>query len=497
MNEAGPRPREGALSPYLRAIQAHRVVFGLAVLLAVAAAAIWTASSQKEYSASAQILVTPLPQDNQSFLGFELVRDSGDPTRTVQTAAALIETREAAEATASQLDNGQTAQQVLDSISIQPEGESNVLDVTATADSPGEAAEIANAYAESSLDQRKSKVESQAEAEIQRLESNGETSSETERRINSLENLREHGDPTLALSQKATPSDSAVGASAVIVIGLALLAGLAIGTGAAVVLELTAHKIRDEAEAIELYPLPILARVPVLPRSARKMRAGGVWPLPPRVREPFRTITTQLRRGTGHRTVMLTSGSTGDGKTTSSINLAMTMAIGGHSTILMDTDFRKPGVRQALQIDGRTAAPFNPAKAADALIDVPGVKNLRLLAPRPADGQNEAMFEAFADRLPSMISQLSELADFIVIDTPPIGEISDALRVAPHVDDILLVVYPGSTNRANYEVMRDLLERAGDRPSGLLVIGDHTGAASTYYGYEMERRHRGAPDPPD
>lgn len=490
-----PRPKEGALSPYLRAIQAHRVVFVVVVLATVAAAAIWTSTSSKEYSASAKILVTPLPQDNQSLLGFDLLRDSGDPTRTVQTAAALFESRAAADAVAKTL-GGETGEQVLSSISVQPEGESNVLDITATADSPDRAALTANAFTTAVLRLRHETLERQIGREIKRLEGKP-ANEENERRLQTLSRLAEQGDPTLGLTQRATPSNSPVGASAAIVIALALLAGLAIGTGTAVVLELTAHRIRDEDEAVDLYPLPVLARLPVLPRRARRGGSSGPWALPPSVREPFRTVMTQLHRNEGHKVVMFTSGSTGDGKTTSSINLAMTMALGGHSTILMDTDLRKPGVVDSLGLETPPAAgvPGVMEPAARSLLPVPGVDNLRVLVPQIAATDNEAMIETFTEHLPTLIEEISRLAEYVVVDTPPLGEISDALRIMPHVDDTVIVVYPGNTNRANYEVMRDLLERSGNKPTGLLLIGDRTGATTTYYGYGMERSRKGVLSP--
>jgi Mrp family chromosome partitioning ATPase/capsular polysaccharide biosynthesis protein len=490
------RAREGALAPYFRAIQAHRLIFVLVVLATVAAATVWTSTAQKEYSASAEILVTPLPQDNQSFLGFDLLRDSGDPTRTVQTAAALIETREAADQTAAALNDGRTGVQILDSISVQPAGESNVIDVTATAESPTLAALTANAFTIATLQIRRERLEAQVAEEIARLQA-GPVDSDTQNRIDTLTALKEHGDPTLALAQRATPSSSPNGASAAIVIGLALLAGLAIGTATAVVLELTAHKIRDEEEAVELYPLPILARVPVLPRSTRRQQAAGRWPMPPSVREPFRTVMTQLQSESSRRVVMLTSGSTGDGKTTSSINLAMTMALGGHSTILMDTDLRKPGVGSALQLPGGQSPSTvldDPASIERSLVAVPGLDTLRVLNPSAFGAQDETLIERFAEQLPAVLEQVSKLAEYVVVDTPPLGEISDALRITPYADDVIVVTYPGNTNRANYEIMRDLLERSGAQPTGLLVIGDRTGASTTYYGYGMEQQRRGLPD---
>lgn len=488
------RTGEGALSPYLRAIQAHRLVFILAVAATVAASVAWISIAGNQYSATAQLLVTPLPQDDKTFLGFDVLRDSGDPTRTVQTAAALIETREAADQASETLRNGgETGDQILDSISVEPEGESNVLAVTATADSPQQAAAIANAFTAAALKIREETLEAQLEPEIERLRS-GPLDSDSQNRIDTLERLQEQGDPTLALAQPAVPSDSPVGASAALVVGLALLAGLAIGTAASVLLELTARKVRDEEEAVRLYPLPILARVPKLSRQAMRHSSSGDWPMPPAVREQFRTLLTQIQRDPQRRIVMFTSGSTGDGKTTSSVNLAMTMALAGHSTLLMDMDLRKPGVGETLNLPATRSASTildinTPVE--DLLVPVPEIEGLKMLAPGAFGEHDEMLIERLAEQLPEIIKRASGSAEYVVVDTAPLGEVSDALRIVGHVDEVVLVVRPGNTNRANYEVMRDLLERSGDRPDGLLVIGDRTGATKSYYAYGAERERAG------
>ena len=481
--------RESALTPYIRAIQAHRLIFIVIVIVTVAAAAIWTARASTEYEATARVLVTPISIDNQSYLGFDLLRESGDPTRTVQTAAALLETRTAADATAEKLGGKLTGEQVLAKLSIQPEGESNVLDITATADSPTEAAEIANVFTATALGQRSNALKKQVNSEIAELEAGG-LDKETENRIAALESLVNHGDPTLSFAQKATTSQSPVGPSAPLVIILALIAGLAIGTITVVVIELSARRVRDEDEAMELYPLPILARVPVLDRRARRRRAAGGWPMPPSVHEPFRTLLTQIQRDESKRRIMFTSGSTGDGKTTSSINLAMTMAIAGHKTILLDTDLRKPAVADALDLTERPGPDDPDADLSHALLSVPGVDALSVLTPVNTDIKGDADIERLFDRFPSILAEASARAEYVIIDTPPLGEISDALRIADAIDELILVVYPGKTNRANFEIMRELLERSGDRPAGMLVIGDRTGASTTYYGYGLEQRHR-------
>ena len=88
---------EPALGPYLRAIRAHRAVVILTTLAFVLAALFWlTFARTPTYEATANLLVTPLPQDDQIFRGLQLLRDSGDPTRTVQTASSLVTSNEAA-----------------------------------------------------------------------------------------------------------------------------------------------------------------------------------------------------------------------------------------------------------------------------------------------------------------------------------------------------------------------------------------------------------------
>jgi Mrp family chromosome partitioning ATPase/capsular polysaccharide biosynthesis protein len=464
-------------------------VFVVVVLAAVAAAGIYTKTSTKEYSSTAQILVTPIAQDNTSFIGLNLLRESGDPTRTVQTAAALLETRQIADAAAEELADGRTGEQILDAVSVQPEGESNVLDITATADSPEEASRTANAFANSALEVRNHILHEQIVEEIERLESQPKLGSEQERRIASLKTIENRGDPTMQLAQEASGTGSPTGASAPLVIGLALIAGLALGTGTAVVLEMAERRIRDEEEAVDLFPNPILARVPLPNRNQKRALGDGNWIMPANIREPFRMLMAQLRREGNHRTILLTSGSTGDGKTTSSINLAMTTALAGHPTILVDTDFRKAGVSEALRIQPTVMRNemANPDALGAALQQVPGVEHLRVLAPAVRDPTDDQLIERFSERMPAMLEEAAKLAEFVIVDTPPLGEISDALRIAPAADEIIVVVYPGKTNRANYEIMRELLDRAGDRPRGLLVIGDRTGAVSTYYGYGMQR----------
>ncbi len=476
------------------------------MLAAVGAAIAWTALRPADYQATANILLTPLAQEDTQFQGLNAVREAGDPTRTAQTAATLIKSTAAADRTARELGGDWTAKKVLDAISVTPEGESNILAVTAKTDDATEAQQLANTFARESLAARRDIIARQATAEVERLRASQddlgegtEAAATVTERINALEKVRVDGDPTLTLSQAATKPESPSGPPMAVIVLLAALAGFTLGSGAALLLELTERRIRNEDETVALYPLPVLARIPLLKSSQLRGRQASGWHMLPAVREAFRTLMIQLGphpEGRAH-VVMVTSASTGDGKTTSAVNLAAAAAASGDPVILLDFDLRKPDVGRTLGVQPGTELTglLQPdTQLRDLLSPAPGLPALSVLTTTVAEG-DVALVEALSRRLPELIADARELCNYVVIDTAPIGEISDALRLVGDVDSIIVVTKPGNTNRANFEMMRDLLERTAYTPAGFLVIGDSTPRTSAYYAYGATGRELFLQDP--
>ena len=91
-------------------------------------------------------------------------------------------------------------------------------------------------------------------------------------------------------------------------------------------------------------------------------------------------------------------------------------------------------------------------------------------------------------RLPQLVAEARSLADHVIIDTPPLGEISDALRLLGFVDEVVIVVRPGNSDRVGLSTTADLLARTGTDPAGFLVVGDTPGQTSSYYAYGHHRR---------
>jgi Mrp family chromosome partitioning ATPase len=199
----------------------------------------------------------------------------------------------------------------------------------------------------------------------------------------------------------------------------------------------------------------------------------------------------QLReKGDAGGVIVLTSASSRDGKTTSSVNLAASLAAAGNDCVLLDLDLRKPDIGRLLHIaNGPEVAALQEvgASLSELLVPAPGLPSLRVLATKPTES-DMILVDAINRRIPELIEEARGLAQYVVVDTAPLGEVGDALRVVGEADDVVVVVRPGSTTLAGFEVMRDLLERVGQRPAGMLLIGAPGGTTSSYYGYGATRR---------
>lgn len=485
-----PRPQQSALDPYIDAIRGHALLVLLVMGAVVAASVAWLALRAPEYRSSAEILVTPLPAETVAIVGIPVIQDLRDPTRTIQTAAELVDSQAAAQRTARALGNDWTRRKVSAAVDVQPKGETNILQVTAVAETPDLAARLANTFAESALSVRRATMRAQAAAAIpsvrarlRQLPPGSGGVAELQTKLNRLEALRTGQDPTLSLAQRATPSSSQVGPSAAMVLALALLAGAVLGVGTALAVDrLTPARVTSEEELVDIFPLPILARLPILSRQLRGTLSLDVQP---EAREALRTVQLQLDLRDGRpRTVMITSPSPGDGKTTTAVALGVTIADAGAQVVLIDTDVRRMPIRASLDADSEampSASRGRPTPSSGKGSGPPLGKLLRRVAGHPNFQLLDAMDAGFDSTDASARGRFAELVraakkefDYVLLDTPPIGVISDALTLLDLVDDVLIVAKIRDTRRLHVEVARDLLGRARVTPAGYIVIGERT-----------------------
>lgn len=504
---AAATPTEGsAVGAYARALRNHKLIALALFLLVFTPAMAIALSRSRSYQATARLLVNPLPQDDTTFIGLPLIRDSGDPTRTMQTAATLVDSPQAAQRTALALGNGWSTRRVQSAVSVQPEGQSDILDITASDSSARRAARIANAFAGSALSSRAQQLRGVVAQAIATTTSQlagirntaAIAAADLQDKLNQLRALSSGRDPTLSLSESAAVPTSPSGLSPALIIVLGLVGAVALASAGVLIIELMrTRRLLTEQELFALIPAPVLARVPLLPRRLRRTRSMLRAPLPGAVSEALRGVRIQLDLLRGrHRTILITSAFHGDGKTTTAINLAREMAETGAQVILVDADMRKPDLAPSLELDPLIPLPDalesdQPFSYALSPTTIPALRVL----PSWADPEFTSL-DRVAFALGAALHEGLEEADYVILDAPPLGEVADVLRLIGLVDDVLLVSRLGHTPMGTLEVARELLDRAGRLPTGHVIIGSSPRHAPGYgYYYSSGERNRATSSP--
>lgn len=494
LNASGDAPSYGptqqAVGPYLHAVRRRWLLVLVVTLLAAGAAAFTVHRITKQYSTSASILVTPLPEGDT--LGIGTVVDDGDPARTVQTAATLIDSPEAAALAARTLGRPWTPSSVFKAVTVTPRGASDVIAVTATAPTPIAAERLADTFAHGAITYRAKVVQQQVASLISGLQArldllNTSPSSSAQvaplaATLAQLKDIQASGrDPTMSVTATAQLPNTPNGAASWLVVLLALAGGFAVASVAALGLETFSVQVRDREELNTLYPLPVLAAIP----EVRALRAdAGIppWDLPADAFEQLRMLRVQLSLAAGDGVIMVTSAQAADGKTTVCAGLAAAFAEADHEVILIDFDVRKPGLQGLLGVemtdhgDRESRSRFLEG----AVVDVPRLPGVRLmLAPRGDKASAELMLK----RLPKLLAKARLAADIVIVDTAPVGEVSETLSLAPSCDQVVFVARPRRTDRRRLTLARDLLERVGAPPVGLVLVGKETGLPRGSYTY--------------
>ncbi len=197
----------------------------------------------------------------------------------------------------------------------------------------------------------------------------------------------------------------------------------------------------------------------------------------------------QVQTARGTRIVMVASATVGEGKTLTSVNLALTLSESfRRQVLLVDADLRRPTVHDLFQISN--ASGLNDGLKADhdgklALIEVS--PRLTVL---PAGGPNQdPMSGLSSERMRRIIEEASARFEWVVLDTPPVGLLPDANLLAEMVDMIVLVIGAGSTPLHLVQSAVKALNR--DRIVGVVLNRvDESQGAYQYYDYATTRRDR-------
>jgi succinoglycan biosynthesis transport protein ExoP len=248
-----------------------------------------------------------------------------------------------------------------------------------------------------------------------------------------------------------------------ILVGTAL--GIIGGIGIAVLLGIINRKVRTTEDINTYLKLNTIADIPYCRKSANGSRLVSDPEVSINYRESCAVFSSIFQYIAGQKqikTIYITSSVSGEGKTTLSINLALSLAGKGKNVVLIDCDTRRPAVAESLGIGENISSLQDvlngKAKVEDALI----VYNDNLLVLRT--DINETPLDT--DEFKNILKTLREYNDFIIIDTPPVGLVSDALLLNSCVDGVLFVI---KHDYADMGVIADSINSVKD--SGAEIIG--------------------------
>lgn len=498
MNTVTPSVSSGRTRvEHLLAIVRRRTpIIALVIVLVGGVSLVANLRREEVYTASASLLFRD-PGFDQKISGSTNISPSQDPAREAATNQLLVDLPTVANRAAQALGNGVTRQDVQESVTSSSSGLSNLIDVEATRNDPREAARFANAFATAYIVFRKEADRAKIEqalnllrAQISELTGASATSQQARTlrsRQDQLELLSSLQTGNAELVQAATvpgqPSAPRVKRN----VAFALVLGALLGLGAALIAERLDRRLRDLDEVEAVFGRPVLTSVP-RSRNLERSQAGAD---DPRATEPFQLLRSNLRFfnvAAPAKVVMMTSPMSGDGKSTVSLGLAQAAARAGGRVLLVDCDLRKASLERRLVLTesgpGVAAILAGESDLRSAVVGVPASKASDdvhfdfLSGGGPVPNATELFESAAAERL---IDEMRESYDLVVLDTPPITVVSDAIPIVGLSDGVVVVLRPGSTHRDTAARLRDQLASAETRVLGI-VVNAVSSSSEYYYG---------------
>jgi non-specific protein-tyrosine kinase len=497
---------------YIGVLRRRYPIILLIAALAVGVAFARSATATRIYEAQSLVLVTDPGAQTA-------LNQGGGPSVDIPTEIQLIYSGPIQESAARRL--GKDAADVTD-LSVTPVGDTRLIAITAQSPSPRVAQRAANVYANRYVSVRKAQAIDNAERQIRLYQAKRErqqaqldalnnqinttgvppTTDQIAQRTdleNQIEATNEQIDDlqiqaelrviggALVVQEAGLPSDPVEPTPMRdVLLGLAL--GLVLGLAVALLAEFLDDKIKS-AEDITRYAkgLTTLAEIPTIGRERYGRKLVALDDPSSGAAEAYRSLRTSLRLialRSPIGTLLVTSSMAGEGKTTTVANLGVTMARAGVRVVLVDLDLRRANLAEMFGGEnerGLMSVLVGEAELKDVLIDVPvatGVPPLRVLPagvlpPNPSEVMSTG-------RLADVLATVRSTSDLVIIDSPPIVPVTDAVVLSARVDSVLMIVKAGRTRRRHLTKSMEMLGQA-DAPMIGAVLND--AGRHVRYGY--------------
>ncbi len=455
------------LSDYIRILRKNWLIIVVLTLVGLGAAAAYSLTRTPIYESSSTVFVSTQTGGTAA----ELQQGSNFTQARINTYVGLATTPVVLNPVIADLDLGVTASELKSDVSASAALNSTLITITASDPDPVQAANIANAVA-ASLSSAVPQLEPEA----------ADGSSPV--RLSRVSDAQ----PALKPSSPNVPLNLALGT----------LVGLALGIGVAVLRTTLDNRVRTPRDAEQVTSAPPIGAIAYDTKAKERPLIVHADPLSPRA-ESFRALRTNLQfldMG-GRASFVITSSIPSEGKSTTTINLAIALADAGKRVALIDTDLRKPKVAEYLGMEGGaglTDVLIGRAKVTEVM-QVWGGRSLYVL---PAGKIPPNPSELLGSRQMSMLLDMLEKDfDVVLCDAPPLLPVTDAAILARATSGALLVIAAGRTTKHQLTGAVEALNTVGAKLAGFVMSMVPTRGPDSYYsayGYGYGYGYREVPD---
>jgi capsular exopolysaccharide synthesis family protein len=271
----------------------------------------------------------------------------------------------------------------------------------------------------------------------------------------------------------------------------AILAGLALALGLAFGIEYLDDTVKTPEDVTRRLGLPLLGLVPAVRGDRVPLLTGAV---PHDFGEAFRSLRTSLVFTSGSeatRIIAVTSTQPLEGKTTNACNLAAALALGGSRVLLIDADMRRPGLHKTMGLHnglGLSHLLVGQSRVRDVIQRTREPNLFVITAGRTPPNPSELLS---SDRMEQFIANLSHGPfDWVVIDTPPVLAVTDAVILTQRVASVVFVIGSEMTRRVHVERALETLRAGGARSIGAVLnrvdFDRNKYYYARYYGYQYK-----------
>ena len=523
MFEAGSQAKDTpGLEEYLAAARQRKWLIVLCGLIGLAAAFLVTISLENRFEASARVLVNPTPVGSTDG---RLVNPSLEREREV------VDSIQVGREVVTQLGLVVAPNGLLRELDVVFVADSDTLELNFVDPDPQLAQDVVNSFAQQYVALRNAEAATLDEARISEFRVEANTLMDILEEINAeilaLERQRSTADPTVIASlntqiteevrertqlradlrsvnrdisdaqisantrtppavflQQAALPEVPTGFSDNIVRALGLVLGLGGGAALAFVLQRLDRTARESGDVELALGTSVLASIPSFGLSNRSgssavvMLTGGRSARVQRAREAFRRLRSSVQfLGVTQesKTFLVTSARPAEGKSTTSANLAVALTQGETSVCLVNADLRRPTIEKILGIptshQGLSDWLANP-ELTNIMVAVPGTPGLVVVPAGPPPPNPGELLTT--NRFASLVEELSEQFDIILIDAPPVLSTADASSISRTVDGTIVVVDSSRTDTDTLLRVRSEIDRSGGKVVGAILNRDNS-----------------------